>query len=140
MTESIKTKRAGGRPTLLIATLAGALAVIMGAFGSHALSGRLDANLLRVYHVAVDYHFWHALALFGAGLWMSWRPAPALTRAAVAFSFGLLVFCGSLYTLALSGIHVFGTLTPIGGLAFIFGWLSLAQAAWQLPRTAGDTP
>jgi len=120
---------------LAAAALAGAVAVILGALGSHALGDRLDDDLLRVYHIAVDYQFWHALALLATGLWLQWRPHPALKLAGWAFLFGLIAFCGSLYVLAFSGIHLFGAITPIGGLAFIIGWLAMFRAALIVRKT-----
>ncbi len=108
-----------------------ALAVAMGAFGAHALKNRLDAEALQVYHTAVLYHFFHALGIL---LVTALARTPSLTpqagdRVAWLLFAGILLFSGSLYALALSGIRVLGVITPLGGLAFIAGWLWLAFEA-----------
>jgi len=114
-------------PAVVAAVLA-ALAVMLGAFGAHALRGQLDAASLQVWHTAVDYHFWHALALLGlAGAPASrWRSASL-----IAFATGIVLFCGSLYALALSGEKWLGAVTPVGGLAFLAGWACLGWGAWR---------
>lgn len=115
----------------LLAGLAGASAVLLGAFGAHALRGVLDERGTELWHTAVSYHFWHALALFVALLLLDgrWR-----RRAVTAFAFGIVVFSGSLYALALGAPRWFGAITPLGGLAFIAGWLLLG---WGASRRAG---
>ena len=104
----------------------------LGAFGAHALKTRLAPELLAVYHTAVQYHFWHALALVGVAL--AW-PHAAQTWLRVAgwlFVAGLVLFCGSLYALAFGAPRQAGFATPLGGLAFILGWLAFAAAAARL--------
>jgi uncharacterized membrane protein YgdD (TMEM256/DUF423 family) len=117
---------------LTLAALAGALAVITGAFGAHALKTRLAPDLLLVWQTAVQYHFWHALALGLIGLVAMHMPTSGALRAAgwlmVA---GLLIFSGSLYLLAFTGIRWLGAITPLGGVAFIGGWCALAWAVWR---------
>ena len=115
----------------ILAALLGALAVILGAFGAHALRGQLDVASLQTWHTAVDYQFWHALALLGlAGARASrWRLA-----ASIAFGAGVVLFCGSLYALALGAPHWIGAATPIGGLALVAGWVSLGGAFWRSAR------
>ena len=110
-----------------------ALAVVFGAFGAHALRDRLDAYSMDVYQKAVFYHFVHALGL----LIVSFLPKTG-TFSEFATSWvcglllaGILIFCGSLYALAITGNRGLGAITPIGGLAFILGWLVLA---WFLMR------
>jgi uncharacterized membrane protein YgdD (TMEM256/DUF423 family) len=110
--------------------LAGATAVALGAFGAHALKARLTPELLAVYHTAVQYHFWHALALLGVALACLPFPESIWLRAAGwLFVAGLLLFCGSLYALALGAPRQTGLVTPIGGLCFILAWLAVAAAA-----------
>jgi uncharacterized membrane protein YgdD (TMEM256/DUF423 family) len=100
--------------------------VVLGAFGAHALKSRLGADALQLWHTAVQYHFWHALALLaislaGAGPWFR--------TAAWLMILGVLLFAGSLYGLALGAPRPLGIVTPIGGLALILGWLAFAVAA-----------
>ncbi len=117
---------------LLIGSLAAALAVVLGAFGAHALKARLGADLLAVWRTALEYHFYHALALLAVGLLLMHFPGTgALRWAGIAFSAGMLLFSGSLYVLALSGARWLGAVTPLGGLAFIVGWLLLAWGVWR---------
>jgi uncharacterized membrane protein YgdD (TMEM256/DUF423 family) len=110
--------------------LAGATAVALGAFGAHALKARLTPELLAVYHTAVQYHFWHALALLGVALAGLHFPESAWLRVAGwLFVAGLVLFCGSLYALALGAPRQAGLVTPLGGLCFILAWLAMAGAA-----------
>jgi len=103
---------------------------MLGAFGAHALKARLSPELLAVYHTAVQYHFWHALALLAVALAWPHVAEPAWLRAAGwLFVAGLLLFCGSLYALALGAPRQFGVITPVGGLCLILGWLAVAVAA-----------
>nr|WP_199047091.1 DUF423 domain-containing protein [Dyella sp. ASV24] len=108
--------------TGLLVGLAGASAVILGAFGAHALRGVLDARGTELWHTAVSYHFWHALALAFAVMAAKGRAARV---AIVAYVIGIVVFSGSLYALALGAPRWFGAITPVGGLAFIVGWIAL---------------
>jgi len=119
------------RNPAIIAAALGALAVMLGAFGAHALRGQLDAASLQVWHTAVDYHFWHALAVLGlAGAPPSrWRDGGS-----IAFGAGIVLFCGSLYALALGAPRWIGAVTPVGGLAFITGWICLGGAFWRSAR------
>jgi uncharacterized membrane protein YgdD (TMEM256/DUF423 family) len=110
-----------------------ALGVILGAFGAHELRGRLDAYLMSVYEKAVLYHFIHAL---GALIVSLMPKTGAITESKAGWVCGLLlggvaIFSGSLYALAITGRLWLGAVTPIGGLAFIAGWLLLA---WALIR------
>lgn len=109
------------RTALLVGT-AGASAVLLGAFGAHALQKVLDAHSLELWHTAVNYHVWHALALalaVGLGAGRSRRVA------IVAFALGIVLFSGSIYALALGAPRWTGIITPFGGLAFIVGWIAL---------------
>ena len=108
-----------------------ALAVSMGAFGAHALKGRLDAYSTSVYEKAVFYHFVHALGILIVALLARTNVITPVGQARVAWLLfiGILVFSGSLYALAITGVRVLGAITPIGGLAFIAGWALLAYEA-----------
>ena len=119
------------RSALIAAALAAGAAVALGAFGAHALRASLDEHALAIWRTAVDYQFWHALALLGVSGIARIRPTRPLRAAAIAFVVGILFFSGSLYALALGAPHVIGVITPIGGLAFIVGWIALAVHAWR---------
>jgi uncharacterized membrane protein YgdD (TMEM256/DUF423 family) len=117
-----------------------AAAVALGAFGAHALKARAGPDAIAVWQTAVNYHAWHALGLFAVGVLMTQFPrARGLHRAAWLFVAGIALFSGSLYALALGAPATVGTVTPIGGVAFIAGWLLLAFTARTLPdaRAAG---
>jgi uncharacterized membrane protein YgdD (TMEM256/DUF423 family) len=115
----------------MLAALLGALAVALGAFGAHALRGRLEPADLALFETAARYQLLHALAAaFAAD--RAARAAGA-GAACVAFLAGAVVFCGSLYGLALGGPRLLGAITPLGGLGFILGWLLLA---WSFRRSA----
>lgn len=116
---------------LVIGCIFAFLAVAAGAFGAHALESRLDARLLEVFETAARYQIYHALALIATGLWLERRPDRWLKFAGWFFIAGILIFSGSLYILALTGIGWLGAITPIGGVCFLVGWASLARAAWQ---------
>ncbi len=109
----------------LLVGLAGASAVLLGAFGAHALRGVLDVPSRELWQTAVNYHVWHALALAlvaGLGHGRSGRFALA------AFTIGIVLFSGSLYALALGAPRWTGIITPFGGLAFIAGWIALGAS------------
>lgn len=111
---------------LEVSAVSGLLAVFLGAFGAHALKGRLDDERLRIYHTAVQYQMFHTVATIAAV--MLWRlklgDALAMT-AAWLFLVGMVVFSGSLYALAVSGRKALGAVTPVGGLLFLAGWFVL---------------
>jgi uncharacterized membrane protein YgdD (TMEM256/DUF423 family) len=114
---------------LALAATYGFLAVALGAFGAHALKQRLSVEMLAVWRTGVEYQFYHALALLLLGLLVRQTPSAALNASGVCFGLGVLLFSGSLYALALSGVRVFGAVTPIGGLFFLTGWILLGYAA-----------
>jgi uncharacterized membrane protein YgdD (TMEM256/DUF423 family) len=113
--------------------LSGAVAVAAGAFGAHALRGRLAPDLLAVYQTGAQYQAVHALALLASGYLAGRAPGPLAAAAGWLFLAGSILFSGSLYALALSGVRALGAVTPLGGVAFIAGWLALAAAAWTAP-------
>lgn len=114
-----------------------ALAVGLGAFGAHGLRSRLDAYSMSVYEKAVFYHFVHALGILVVAVFARTNiiSASGQTRVAWLLTIGILIFSGSLYTLALTGIRTLGAITPVGGLAFIAGWLLLAFEAIRAQRS-----
>jgi uncharacterized membrane protein YgdD (TMEM256/DUF423 family) len=111
---------------LKIAAGFGCAAVLLGAFGAHGLRQRLSPELMVVYQTGVLYHLIHALALLGLALYARATSAP-VTLPAALFSCGILLFSGSLYVLSLSGVKALGAITPLGGLCFAAGWLSLVR-------------
>lgn len=117
---------------LAIAALCGGLSVAGGAFGAHALQGKLTERALETFEIGVRYQMYHALALLLVALLLSRAEVnqPFLTTAGFAFIAGILIFSGSLYALSFSGIKWLGAVAPIGGLAFIVGWGCLAIAGW----------
>jgi uncharacterized membrane protein YgdD (TMEM256/DUF423 family) len=113
-----------------IGSVAALLAVAFGAFGAHALKTRIAPDLLSVYRTGVEYHFYHALGMVLVGLAAFHLPDSALLRAAGwAMLAGIVLFSGSLYLLALTGLGWLGAITPVGGAAFIAAWALFAIAA-----------
>ncbi len=113
-----------------------ALAVAAGAFGAHGLRNRLDAYSLSVYEKAVFYHFIHAIGILLVALLARTNTISltAQSRVAALFFAGILIFSGSLYALALSGVRMLGAITPLGGISFIAGWLILTWEAVRAQR------
>ncbi len=104
------------------------IAVVLGAFGAHALRSKLPAEMLETFEVAVRYQMYHSLALL-ATAWAHSQWNSQLTIASGwCFSIGILVFSGSLYILSLTGVRWLGAITPLGGAAFIAGWTCLIIA------------
>jgi len=123
------------KPSIILKTAAifGAIAVGIGAFGAHGLKPMLESTgRLETFETAVKYHFYHSLALLALGIWTSVKPE--LNKTALSFwgfTLGIVIFSGSLYVLSLSGITWLGAITPVGGVAFIVGWLGLLAPAGQ---------
>ena len=117
---------------LMLGSISGFLSVALGAFGAHALKEKLDEYSLGIFHTGVTYQTTHALALVLVALLLKWYPdSSGLVWAGWCFAAGTLIFSGSLYTLALTGIKVLGAITPIGGVLFLAGWALLAIHAWK---------
>ena len=115
---------------VVLGALNGALAVMLGAFGAHGLENQLSERMLAVFRTGVDYHFYHALGLLAVGLAAGpLGPLRRLHAAGWLMLAGIVIFAGTLYTLALGGPGWLGAITPIGGTAFILAWLLLAAAA-----------
>lgn len=117
------------RAFIAIGALSGCLAVAAGAFGAHALRARLAPEMLDVFQTGVTYEMYHALALVGIGILLarfSTGGSVWLSAAGWLFIAGSILFSGSLYLLALTGTLWLGAITPLGGVAFLLGWLALA--------------
>ncbi|RYD78042.1 MAG: DUF423 domain-containing protein [Sphingobacteriales bacterium] len=110
------------------AAVFGFLGVAFGSFGAHSLKDRLEPYYLDIFKTGVQYQMYHALALLAVALFMKFQPSQAnnlLNYAGWAFVIGIVIFSGSLYILSISGIKIFGAITPIGGLCFLAGWAML---------------
>jgi uncharacterized membrane protein YgdD (TMEM256/DUF423 family) len=118
---------------LQLAGISGAIAVGLGAFGAHGLEALLIQNgRLDTFQTAVNYHFYHTLALLGIGVLAIVKPDwKGISFAAWSMVLGILIFSGSLYILSLTGITWLGAITPLGGLAFILGWSSLVYLSFK---------
>lgn len=131
------------RKGLLAAGIMGFLAVALGAFGAHGLEARLapladGAQRLEWWNTGAHYQVVHALAL-GLVAWLATRSSSvAVGVAAISFVLGSLFFSGSLYLMTLTGMRWLGAITPLGGVAFLVGWASIAIAAWTLPARGRD--
>jgi uncharacterized membrane protein YgdD (TMEM256/DUF423 family) len=114
---------------VMLGAASGFVAVAAGAFGAHALRARLAPDLLAVFETAARYQMYHALALLAVAWVASRWPGPLPQWAGWLFVGGMVLFSGSLYALALSGVRWLGAITPLGGAAFLAGWICLALAA-----------
>jgi uncharacterized membrane protein YgdD (TMEM256/DUF423 family) len=119
------------RSILLTASVFLVLAVIVGAFGAHALKSSLSEEMLKTYNTGVEYHFYHALGLLLLGVLAIQKPSNPLKWSAILLTAGIVLFSGSLYILAITGIKGLGAVTPFGGLSFISGWVLLAVSVWR---------
>ena len=117
--------------TLAIAGLLLALATACGAFGAHALKAQLAPERLQLWETAVRYHFFQALGLIGVGLALRSLDVGPLRAAAALIVAGVVLFSGSLYALSFGAPRALGLLTPLGGLAWISGWLLFAFGVWR---------
>ena len=105
-----------------------ALAVLLGAFGAHALKTSLSPEMMQVYKTGVEYQFYHALGLLLIGLIRFQVKSEYIKWSGILIGIGIILFSGSLYILSVSGIKWIGAITPIGGLSFVAGWIFLAVA------------
>ncbi len=120
---------------LIAGALSATLAVMLGAFGAHALRGRLPADLLAIYQTASQYHVYHALGLLAVGLLSLHLPTSgALRWSGWLMLLGTALFSGSLYLLAITGQRWLGAITPLGGSAWIAAWLLFVWAARAVTR------
>ncbi len=117
---------------VLLGSLSAFLGVALGAFGAHGLKNRVTPDMLAVWQTGVQYHLVHALGLLLIGILCHLLPETSLVRSAGWFLLsGTVLFSGSLYVMVLSDIRALGMITPLGGVAFLVGWLMLAVAGWQ---------
>lgn len=120
-----------GRGFAVAGSLSALIAVAAGAFGAHALRQRLSSDLLAVFETGARYQMYHALALLFVAWAVTQWPATSVRAAGWLFVAGTALFSGSLYLLALTGARWWGAVTPIGGVLFLAGWLSLAIGIWR---------
>ena len=113
-----------------LGAVSGALAVALGAFAAHGLRSRISADALAAFETGARYQMYHALALLAVAWALGRWPSAWTSAAGWLFVAGTILFSGSLYLLAVTGVRALGAITPLGGLAFILGWLALAGAAW----------
>ena len=117
------------RVFLSLGALFGLTGVCLGAFAAHGLGGRVPPSLVSIFHIGVNYQFYHALALLAVGLLAGFWPRRRLLYwAGGLFTAGIVLFSGSLYALTLTGEHWLGFITPTGGTCFILGWMALLVA------------
>lgn len=118
----------------MLGAVNGFFAVALGAFGAHALKDKLTPELMNDFQIGAHYHLTHALALLAVGLLAGRVPSKPAGAAGWLFTVGILVFCGSLYLLAITGKKWLGAITPIGGACFLSGWICLFLAARAVPN------
>ncbi|HSC75256.1 MAG TPA: DUF423 domain-containing protein [Pseudomonadales bacterium] len=122
---------------IVMASISGFLAVVLGAFGAHGLKNRLAPDLMDVWHTAVQYQFWHTLVLLGLGILLLQGAllqnfqAKYLVASGWLFAAGIVIFCGSLYILCLSGVRWLGAITPVGGVLWLAAWACLCYSAFK---------
>ncbi len=107
------------------------IGVAAGAFGAHGLKGRISAEMLTVFEVGVRYQMYHAFALIAAAWAQAKWPSTSIIIGGWFFVVGTLLFSGSLYLLSVSGVRWLGAITPLGGLAFLAGWICVAWGVWR---------
>lgn len=120
---------------LRCAAIAGATAVGFGAFGAHGLKDQLSPDLMAIYQTGVLYHLMHAVSLLALGLWLSTHSNKWVARSAGLMALGIVLFSGSLYTLAITGERCLGAITPLGGLSWLIAWSCLLFAKPSAPHT-----
>ncbi|HLR08458.1 MAG TPA: DUF423 domain-containing protein [Bacillota bacterium] len=113
---------------LLLGSVCGFLAVALGAFGAHGLEGKISANALATWEKAVNYQMFHTMALIATSLLVEKIQSASVVWAGWLFLIGIIVFSGSLYIYATSGVKAFAMTTPFGGVAFLIGWILLGYA------------
>lgn len=116
---------------LIIGAINGFIAVALGAFGAHGLEGKLTESQLETWNTAVQYQMFHTIAILSVGLLLQKISATSLHWAGWMFLIGIIIFSGSLYIYSTTSIKMFAMITPIGGVAFLIGWVLLAVAAFK---------
>lgn len=120
----------------LVGALSGAMVVMAGAFGAHAMEGQMSERMTAAFATGVRYQAWHTLALLALLAWRASLPLPGQRLVMGLWAAGILLFSGSLYGLALGGVGGLGMITPIGGTLLIAGWLALAATVLRVPPPA----
>lgn len=136
------TGRSSAQRFLALGSILAGLGVAAGAFGAHALKDILDPPMLQVFETATRYVMYHAFGLCIVSWAIDRYPEQRLEKSGWLFLIGILLFSGSLYVVSLAGIRWMGAVTPIGGLAFMTGWLLLAWGVWRdaRARSVNRTP
>lgn len=116
---------------IVLGSLNAFLSVVLGAFGAHGLKNKLSPEMLAIYQTGVQYHMYHAIGLILIGMLAYWLDPSTLNWAGWSLLIGIILFSGSLYVLSISGIKWLGAITPLGGLAFLIGWLLIVIAAFR---------
>ena len=111
--------------TLVIAAISGMLAVMLGAFGAHILKNIISDEMLEVYKTGIQYQFYHTFALLVVGILMKFNSSKVLKWSSYFFIVGIILFSGSLYVMAITGIKLVGIITPFGGVLWIIAWILL---------------
>jgi uncharacterized membrane protein YgdD (TMEM256/DUF423 family) len=119
------------RVFFLLGAVSAFVGVAAGAFGAHGLKSRLSVEMLSVFEVGVRYQMYHAFALMAAAWAYAKWPSSIVTAGGWLFAIGTVLFSGSLYLLSVSGVRWLGVITPLGGIAFLAGWVCLAWGAWK---------
>jgi uncharacterized membrane protein YgdD (TMEM256/DUF423 family) len=115
---------------IILAAINGFLAVALGAFGAHGLEGKVSERMIEIWKTGVTYQMFHAGGLFVVALLMErFSSTGLLSSAGWSFLIGIVLFSGSLYILTLSGVKILGAITPLGGVAFLIGWVLIIVAA-----------
>ena len=120
--------------TILHGAIQAFIAVAAGAFGAHGLKGALDDYSMGLWQLAMTYQMWHALALLALGLFEA-QTKRKQKGAGIAFTLGIVIFSGSLYAIALTGLRPLGMITPFGGISLLVGWALFAKAGWKGARS-----
>jgi len=123
------------RGWVAVGAVSAAVAVALGALGAHAMRSRLDPEMLAVFETGTRYQMYHAIGTLAVAAWLMRGSNPALLAAAWLFPIGTILFSGSLYAMAWTGVRALGAITPFGGLCFIAGWLGFAWGVWR-PQAA----
>jgi uncharacterized membrane protein YgdD (TMEM256/DUF423 family) len=116
---------------IIMGALSGAIGVAAGAFGAHALRARVEPRMLEVFETGARYQMYHALAMLAAAWMVSRFPGALMNASGWLFMAGTVLFSGSLYAMALTGVRALGAITPLGGVCFIAGWACIALAAMK---------
>lgn len=117
---------------LLIGAINGFLAVALGAFGAHGLESKISEKMLNTWEKAVQYQMFHTLAIFAAAILLFKTNISMFATAGWVFLIGIVIFSGSLYIYSVTSIKTFAMITPIGGVAFLLGWIFLGTAVMKI--------